>query len=313
MGVGSVLATVIGRRKWLIPGRPLDEPALTRPWLARPGPPCRAARSRPRCRAARPLLPPSQAASQPAPRPAARPPRLPRTGWRTSRKPPGCGPPPAAPRPQAACLLCWGPAGGRGGDASAPGLPSPRPGGGPGADASLADHRGGAEPKPDGAAVPPDRRPGPPDRQPGSGGWFDRLASTPPDRGPSCGLDILSPRPSRADNLVAAPPSGRGRLITGTSGQVLSPDGPPVIPWRRLPRCYPLAGSVAGPPRAARPPAANRGTGQHHRRRGTEVPAAAAGQAGPGTGACRAAVAAAAIRGYGRPAMPAAALAARVL
>jgi hypothetical protein len=76
--------------KWLIIGRPLGEPALTRPWLVRRGPPCRAARSRPRCRAARPLLRPSQAARQPAPRPTARPPRPPRTGWRTSRKPPGC-------------------------------------------------------------------------------------------------------------------------------------------------------------------------------------------------------------------------------
>jgi len=206
-----------------------------------------------------------------------------------------------------------------GGDASAPGLPLPASGGGPGADASAAGQRGGAEPKPEGTAVPPRRRPGPPDHQPAPGGWFDRLASVPPDRGPSCGLDILSPRPGLAGELAAAPPSsGRGSLITGTSGLVLSPDGPPAIPWRRLPPgAGPLAGSrgraaapggpATGDPRTVTPDST------------ADVPVVREFLLLPRGKRARVLVpagrqvAAAAIRGYGRPAMPGAALAARVL
>jgi hypothetical protein len=186
-------------------------------------------------------------------------------------------------------------------------------------DASLAGQRGGAEPKPDGPADPPRRRPGPPDQRPASGGWFDRRASVPPDRGPSCGLDILSPRPSPADGLAAAPPSpGQGGVITGTSGLVLSSEAPPAIPWRRLPPgAGPLAGSrgraaapggpATGDPRTVTQDSAIDGPAVRDflllprgKRARVLVPAGRR-------------VAAAAIRGYGRPATPGAALAARVL
>ena len=255
---------------WPAPGRASTDPALAGSAGATlPGSPVTA--TVPGC----PATPPAQPGRPPAgsgtdrTAPAAASDRLaylqetarllwpPPAALRPRRPGPPVGWPPAPASPPAPPPAPGGLVSPAGGDASAPGLPLPASSGGLGADASLAGQRGGAEPKPEGTAVPPRHRPGPPDRQPASGGWFDRLASVPPDRGPSCGLDILSPRPSLAGDLAAAPPSsGRGSLITGTSGLVLSPDGPPAIPWRRLPPAparWP--GPVAGPPpRVARPP-----------------------------------------------------------
>src|SRR5262245_34653460 len=221
---------------WPAPGRASTDPALAGSAGATlPGSPVTA--TVPGC----PATPPAQPGRPPA-------------GSGTDRTPPAAAPdrlaylqetarllwpPPAALRPRRpGPPVDWPPAPASppalvspaGGDVSAPGLPLPASGGRPGADAGRADQRGGGEPKPEGTAVPPGRRPALPDRRPAPGGWFGRPASVPPDRGPSCGLDILSPRPGPAgDRAAALPLSGRGSVSTRTSGPVLSPGGPPAI------------------------------------------------------------------------------------
>jgi hypothetical protein len=124
-----------------------------------------------------------------------------------------------------------------------------------------------------------------------------------------------------ADQFIAAPLPERGSLFTGTSGLGLSPDGPPTIPWRRLPPgTSPLAGArgraaaPGGPATGSPAPTAPRAGAEAHdapvlrefllvpRGKRPRVLIPAGRQVG-----------AAAIRGYGRPALPAAALASRVL
>jgi len=107
-------------------------------------------------------------------------------------------------------------------------------------------------------------------------------------------------------------------VSTGTSGPVSSPDGPPTIPWRRLPPgTGPLAGSRG---RAAAPGGPATGVPRTVTPDSTiDVPVVREFLLLPRGKRARVLVpagrrvAAAAIRGYGRPATPGAALAARVL
>ena len=107
-------------------------------------------------------------------------------------------------------------------------------------------------------------------------------------------------------------------MSTGTSGLALRPAGPPAIPWRRLPPgAGPLAGSGG---RAAAPGGPAAGDPRTVTPDGTiDVPLVREflllprGQRARVLVPAGRQVAAAAIRGYGRPAMPGAALAARVL
>jgi hypothetical protein len=160
----------------------------------------------------------------------------------TNRRPAAEDQPPSAEEPPAS-----------GGDQAAiPADPGHGPGAAPDALGSVFVPATGRLP----ASAPAPKPEGPlplPRRQPGTGrgqrppSWVGRLTSAPTEAGPSCGLEILSPRPAVADQLIAAPLPERASLFTGTSGLGLSPDGPPTIPWRRLPPgTSPLAGARGG-------------------------------------------------------------------